>query len=86
MKPGDLVSLSEGRMLHPHAPAGGEWFTVGSLITGESGFRVPSGSIALVLSLEARPTHSNPEYCHVHVLVDGRLGWVYPEDGEVINT
>jgi len=22
---------------------------------------------------------------HVHILVDGKLGWIYPEDGEVIN-
>lgn len=76
MKPGDLISLSEGRLLRA-APAA--WGAI-------EGFRVPSNSIALVLSLEARPTHSNPEDCCVHVLVNGRLGWIYPEDGEVINT
>lgn len=84
MKPGDLVSLSEG-ILHV-TTAGDEWFIVGSLTTGESGFDVPSDSIALVLSVEAGTTHSNPEDCRVHVLIDGRLGWVYPEDVEVVNT
>lgn len=77
MKPGDLVSLSEGRLMRS-AAALGRW--------GPETFRVPSNSIALVLSLEARPTHSNPEDCRVHVLVNGRLGWIYPEDGAVIDT
>ena len=77
MKPGDLVSLSESRLFRSAPPPPRR---------GPETFRVPSDSIALVLRLEACPTHSNPEDCRVHVLVNGRLGWIYPEDGEVINT
>lgn len=77
MKPGDLISLSEGRLLRSAPPLPPR---------DPETFRVQSNSIALVLSLEARPTHSNPEDCRVHVLVNGRLGWIYPEGGAVIDT
>ena len=80
MKPGDLVSLSESRLFRsaPHQ--------LRRRHDPPETFRVPSDSIALVLSLEACPTYYNPEDCRVHVLVNGKLGWVYPEDGEVVNT
>ena len=77
MKPGDLVRVSEGRNLG--------WFTVGSPDPDGSGFRVPDGSIALVLEIESVPTPSDPNDHHIHVLVDGKLGWIYPEDGDVIS-
>jgi len=89
MKPGDLVRLSEGI-------PGRTWFTVGALggahdfktaasLSGGA-FSVPDGSVALVLRIEACPKFPAPEDHRVHVLVNGRAGWVYPEDGEVIST
>ena len=90
MKPGDLVRLSEGI-------PGRTWFTVGAyngahdfkISASCGGFTVPDGSVALVLRIEADPKFPAPcgEVHHrVHVLVNGRAGWVYPEDGEVIST
>jgi len=86
MKRGDLVRLSEG-------VPGRTWFTVGSYADApnaramyESAFSVPDGSVALVLRIEACPKFPAPEDHRVHVLVNGRAGWVYPEDGEVIST
>jgi len=76
MKPGDLVRLSED--------FGGK-FTVGNMNKNAGGFKVPTGSIALVLEIEMNPTHNDPDDYHAHILVDGELGWIYPEDGEVIN-
>jgi len=76
MKPGDLVRLSDGI-------PGRTWFTVGAL---GAAFSVPDGSVALVLRIEACPKFPAPEDHRVHVLVNGRAGWVFPEDGEVIST
>jgi len=70
MKPGDLVRVSDD---------GGGEFTVGNLNMTIEPFTVPAGSIALVLEIEVNDDQ------HVHILVDGKLGWIYPEDGEVIN-
>jgi hypothetical protein len=70
MKPGDLVRITED--------FNGQ-FTVGNMNMNASGFKVPAGSIALVLEIEVNYDQ------HVHILVDGKLGWIYPEDGEVIN-
>ena len=87
LKPGDLVRLSEGI-------PGRTWFTVGAydgahdfkISASGGGFTVPDGSVALVLRIEACPKFPAPEDHRVHVLVNGRAGWVYPEDGEVIST
>jgi len=76
MKPGDLVRLQE---------LAADNFVVGNMNKNAGGFRVPNGSIALVLKIEMNPTHEVPEDYHAHILVDGKLGWIYPEDGEVIN-
>ena len=76
MKPGDLVRVTED--------FGGE-FTVGNMNKNAGGFKVPAGSIALVLEIEMNPTHNDPDDYHAHILVDGKLGWIYPEDGEVID-
>jgi phosphotransferase system HPr-like phosphotransfer protein len=70
MKPGDLVRVTEYFNCE---------FTVGNMNMNASGFKVPAGSIALVLEIEVNDDQ------HVHILVDGKLGWIYPEDGEVIN-
>ena len=70
MKPGDLVRVTEDFNSE---------FTVGNMNMNAGGFKVPAGSIALVLEIEVN--HDQ----HVHVLVDGKLGWIYPEDGEVID-
>ena len=76
MKPGDLVKVSDD---------GGDEFTVGNMNKNAGGFKVPTGSIALVLEIEMNPAHNDPDDYHAHILVDGKLGWIYPEDGEVIN-
>ena len=77
MKPGDLVRLCErgGSVLQ----------TVGSVNKNSAGFAVPAGSIALVLKIEMNTNQDDPDTCSVHILVDGKQGWIYPEDGEVIN-
>ncbi len=70
MKPGDLVRITED--------FNGE-FTVGNMNMNASGFKVPAGSIALVLEIEVNYDQ------HVHILVDGKLGWIYPEDVDVVD-
>lgn len=77
MKPGDLVRLCE------EAHTGVQ--TVGSMNKNSAGFVVPAGSIALVLEIEMNTNQDDPDGCSVHILVDGKQGWIYPEDGEVIN-
>ena len=76
MKPGDLVRVTED--------FGGE-FTVGNMNMNAGGFKVPAGSIALVLKIEMNPSHDDPDDYHTHVLVNGQVGWIYPEDSEVID-
>lgn len=71
MKRGDLVRITDA--------VGAGVFTVGNMNMNASGFKVPAGSIALVLESEINSDQ------HVHILVDGKLGWIYPEDGEVID-
>ena len=74
MKPGDLVMLDTS-----------DNFVVGNMNKNAGGFKVPAGSIALVLKIEMNPSHNDPDDYHAHILVNGKLGWIYPEDGEVIN-
>ena len=76
MKPGDLVRLQE---------LAADNFVVGNMNKNAGGFGVPNGSIALVLKIEMNPSHNDPDDYHAHILVDSKLGWIYPEDGEVIN-
>lgn len=71
MKRGDLVKITDD---------GDGMFTVGNMNMNAAGFAIPAGSIALVLEIS---DHLNLQ--HVHILVDGKLGWIYPEDGEVID-
>ena len=72
MKPGELVRLfQEG---DPDIP-----YVVGSF-KGE-GFEVPAGSVALVIKL----TRGDEFGAHCHILVDGRAGWAYRDDCEVID-
>ena len=77
MKPGDLVRL--------RADGYGGTLTVVYIKKKAGVFKVPAGSIALVLKSESGTRHSGPEDHHVHILVDGKMGWIYPEDCEVIN-
>ena len=77
MKPGDLVRLCDR--------GGCVVQTVGNMNKNSAGFAVPAGSIALVLEIEMNTNQDNPEDCSVHILVDGKQGWIYPEDGEVIS-
>ena len=74
MKPGDLVMLDTA-----------DNFVVGNMNKNAGGFKVPAGSIALVLKIEMNPSHNDPNDYHAHILVNGKLGWIYPEDGEEIN-
>ena len=76
MKPGDLVRLQE---------LAADNFVVGNMNKNDGGFKVPAGSIALVLKIEMNPSHNDPDDYHAHILVNGKQGWIYPEDGEVIN-
>ena len=71
MKRGDLVRITED--------FGSGVFTVGNMNMNAGGFAVSAGSIALVLKIEMNSDQ------HVHILVDCKPGWIYPEDGEVIN-
>jgi hypothetical protein len=77
MKPGDLIRL--------RADGYGGTLTVWYIKKNAGGFKVPAGSIALVLKIEMNPSHNDPDDHHVNILVDGKLGWIYPEDCEVIN-
>ena len=76
MKPGDLVRLQA---------LADDNFVVGNMNKNAGGFRVPNGSIALVLKIEMNPSHNDPDDYHAHILVNGKLGWIYPEDSEMIN-
>jgi hypothetical protein len=72
------------RMENPPAPVQPSYNTTWTSV-GVGGFRVPNGSIALVLKIEMNPAHNDIDDYHAHILVDGKLGWIYPEDGEAIN-
>lgn len=74
MKPGDLVMLDTA-----------DNFAVGNMNKNAGGFKVPAGSIALVLKIEMNPSHNDPDDYHAYILVNGKLGWIYPEDGEVLD-
>ena len=76
MKPGDLIRLQE---------LAADNFVVGNMNKNAGGFRVPNGSIALVLKIEMNPSHNDPDDYHAHILVNGKQGWIYPEDGKVID-
>jgi hypothetical protein len=77
MKPGDLVRL--------RADGHDSTLVVGNMNKNAGGFKVPAGSIALVLKIEMNPSHDDPDDYHTHVLVNGQVGWIYPEDSEVID-
>jgi len=74
MKPGDLVRLYEPNH-------GGEYFTVGNVNRDLSGWAVPQGTVALVTKVI--PDRGDGVTCYI--LVDGKMGWVYEEDCEVID-
>jgi len=76
MKAGDLVRISGDF---------GDEFTVGNMNKKACGFKVPNGSIALVLEIEMNPAHNDPDVYHAHILVEGRIGWIYKSECEVIN-
>jgi len=73
MKPGDLVRLYETTDI--------ETYTVGSLDRDLPGWDIPGGTIALVTKVI--PDRGDGVTCYV--LVDGKMGWVYEEDCEVID-
>ena len=77
MKAGDLVRLCDR--------GGCVVQTVGNMNKNSAGFAVPAGSIALVLKIEMNPSHNDPDDYHAHILVNGKQGWIYPEDGKVID-
>ena len=73
MKPGDLVRLYEPNR-------GGEYFTVGSVNRDLPGWAVPQGTLAVVT--EIIPDRGDGV---THVLVDGKMGWLYEEDCEIVD-
>ena len=77
MKAGDLVRLCEDSATGVQ--------TVGNMNKRSAGFAVPAGSIALVLEIEMNTNQDDPDDCSVHILIDGKQGWIYPEDSEVIH-
>jgi hypothetical protein len=75
MKKGDLVRLYEDG-------SSDEDFTIGSLNpTVEGSWSVPCGTIALVVKVV--PDEVGEPTCHI--LVDGKMGWAYEYDCEVID-
>ncbi len=74
MKPGDLVRLYEPNR-------GDVYFTVGNVDRNQSGWAVPPGTIAVVTNV----IPDKGDGVTYHILVDGKLGWVYEEDCEVVN-
>jgi len=73
VKPGDLVRLYEPNNSNID-------FSIGNLDRGLGGWSVPPGTIAIVT--EIIPDHGDGTT--YHVLVDGKMGWVYEEDCEMI--
>jgi hypothetical protein len=72
VKPGDLVRLCDYR-------PGVEDVTVGNLDMNQRGWIVPNGTIAVVTKVI---TGKGGPY---HILVDGKVGWIFEEDCEVVN-
>jgi len=72
MRVGDLVRLSDDQ---------GDLFTVGSVDMRTFGWFVPQGKIALVVKII--PDRGDGITCHV--LVDGKIGWIYEEDCKAVN-
>lgn len=84
MKPGDIVRLREVYTTAPGVSNYPEEFIVGSLDMNSPGFPVPAGTVGFVVKVIE--TKDLPEETTLHVMVpDGRIGWVYPEDCEVID-
>jgi hypothetical protein len=73
MKPGDLVKLYES---NPNV----EHFTVGCL-DSDGSWNVDAGTLALVVKI--LPNRSDGVVCHI--LIDGKMGWAYKDDCEVID-
>ena len=74
MKPGDLVRLCDYR-------PGVEDVTVGNLDVNQRGWVVPNGTIALVTKVIT----DRGGAANYHILIDGKVGWIYEEDCEVVN-
>ena len=74
MKPGDLVRLRDYR-------SEVEDVTVGNLDMNQRGWVVPNGTIALVTKIIT----GRGDAANYHILVDGKVGWIYEEDCEVID-
>ena len=84
MKPGDIVMMREVRTTAPGVSNYPEEFIVGSLDMKSRGFAVPTGSVGVVVKVFEPP--GRPDETMIHVIVpDGRIGWIYPEDCEVIS-
>lgn len=81
MKPGDLVRLRETYRTSSAYP---DEFIIGNLDMSSYGFPIPQGSVCIVVRVIDHESH--PDDVKLHVMVpDGRVGWVYPEDCEVIS-
>jgi hypothetical protein len=76
MQPGDLVRLYDA-----HSDEKGEGFTVGNLDSSMMGWLVPQGTIAIVIKIV--PDRGDGVTCHV--LVDGKMGWLYEEECVIID-
>ena len=74
MKPGDLIRLCDYR---PEA----EDVIVGNLDVNQRGWVVPHGTIVMVTKV----IPDKGDGVTYHILVDGKTGWVYEEDCELIN-
>lgn len=84
MKPGDLVRMREVRTTASGVSNYLEEFIVGNLDMNSRGFPIPTGSVGVVIKV-VEPT-GRPDEVTIHVMVpDGRVGWIYPEDCEVID-
>ena len=74
MHPGDLVRLYEAGRRDID-------YIVGSFLSGVGGWAVPCGTLAVIIG-------AIPDLGHglkYRVLVDGKMGWVYKDDCELVD-
>jgi hypothetical protein len=81
MRPGDLVMLREFYNSPSSYP---DEFVVGSLDMNSPGFPVPVGTVAVIVKIVESEDRRDGLTFHVMV-PDGRIGWAYLEDCEVVN-
>ena len=84
MKTGDIVRMREVYTTAPGYSNYPEEFIVGSLDMNSPGFSIPARSVGIVVKIVE--IEGQPDETTLHVMApDGRIGWIYPEDCEVLD-